>query len=239
MTIGRHPISLPAVAREAGLIAFAALVYFGVRGFTEDRIDRAFDNADTAAPRRGGARDRLGASVPGAAARSPMAPDAHELGVRVRPLARDRGLRDRALRLASRPIRPAPQRDVHLRAHRLPLLRGCPDGATADGRPRRRGHGDRILGGVSRPPAAGPDEQVRGVSEPARRLEPAPRDRALPGDDAPRCPRVRHCDAGGHGVRRRREREPLRARRRRRRRGRPRGARAGEGPGRTYNRPRG
>jgi hypothetical protein len=46
MTIGRHPISLPAVAREVGLIAFAAVAYFGVRGFTEDRIDRAFDNAD-------------------------------------------------------------------------------------------------------------------------------------------------------------------------------------------------
>jgi hypothetical protein len=46
MTIGRHPISLPAVTREVGLIAFAALAYFGVRGFTEDRIDRAFDNAD-------------------------------------------------------------------------------------------------------------------------------------------------------------------------------------------------
>lgn len=36
----------PAVAREIGLIAAAALVYFGVRGFTEDRVDRAFANAD-------------------------------------------------------------------------------------------------------------------------------------------------------------------------------------------------
>ena len=40
------PLVVTAVAREAGLIAFAALVYFGVRGFTEDRIGRAFDNAD-------------------------------------------------------------------------------------------------------------------------------------------------------------------------------------------------
>lgn len=36
----------PAVTREIGLIAAAALVYFGVRGFTEDRVDRAFANAD-------------------------------------------------------------------------------------------------------------------------------------------------------------------------------------------------
>ncbi|HEU4941822.1 MAG TPA: phosphatase PAP2 family protein [Gaiellaceae bacterium] len=35
-----------AVGREAGLIAAAALLYFGVRGFTEDRFDRAFANAD-------------------------------------------------------------------------------------------------------------------------------------------------------------------------------------------------
>jgi len=35
-----------AVAREAGLIVLAALVYFGVRGFTQDRVDRAFANAD-------------------------------------------------------------------------------------------------------------------------------------------------------------------------------------------------
>jgi membrane-associated phospholipid phosphatase len=35
-----------AVAREIAVIAVAALVYFGVRGLTESRIDRAFENAD-------------------------------------------------------------------------------------------------------------------------------------------------------------------------------------------------
>ena len=52
MSVPRPPLVVSAVAREAGLIAFAALVYFGVRGFTEDRIGRAFANADCAAPPR-------------------------------------------------------------------------------------------------------------------------------------------------------------------------------------------
>jgi hypothetical protein len=41
-----HAAPAYAFAREVGLIAAAALVYFGVRGFTEDRVDRAFENAD-------------------------------------------------------------------------------------------------------------------------------------------------------------------------------------------------
>jgi len=45
MSVPRPPLVVSAVAREAGLIALAALVYFGVRGFTEDRIGRAFANA--------------------------------------------------------------------------------------------------------------------------------------------------------------------------------------------------
>lgn len=35
-----------AVGREVGLIAIAALLYFGIRGFTGDRFHRAFANAD-------------------------------------------------------------------------------------------------------------------------------------------------------------------------------------------------
>jgi hypothetical protein len=41
-----HAISPRAVAREVGVIAAAALVYFGVRGSTEDKVGRAFENAD-------------------------------------------------------------------------------------------------------------------------------------------------------------------------------------------------
>jgi membrane-associated phospholipid phosphatase len=43
---GRHPVSARGVAREIGVIAVAALAYFGVRGSTEERIGSAFDNAD-------------------------------------------------------------------------------------------------------------------------------------------------------------------------------------------------
>jgi hypothetical protein len=42
----RQSISAGEVGRQIVLIVLAALVYFGVRGFTEDRIDRAYANAD-------------------------------------------------------------------------------------------------------------------------------------------------------------------------------------------------
>ena len=41
-----RPVAAAAIAREVAIIAAAALAYFGVRGFVEGRIHRAFENAD-------------------------------------------------------------------------------------------------------------------------------------------------------------------------------------------------
>lgn len=166
------------------------------------------------APSRARARNRLGARAAEPDPRPPVAPDGHELGVRVRPLAGDHRLGDRPVRLAPGPLRPAAERDVHLGPARVRLLRGLSGRASAVLRSRARRHHHQVLGGLSRPPAPGSDEQVRGLPEPARRLEPARRHRPLPGDDASRGSRLRVRDAGGDGLRRRRDSEPLRPRRR-------------------------
>ena len=111
------------------------------------------------------------------------------------------------------PLRPVAERDVRLGPGRLPALRGLPRRAAAPARPRARRHRHRALGRLSRPPATRPHEPVRGISQPARRLEPSRRDRAPDGGGAhsrlgsslSRC----RCD----GPRRDRDGEPLRHRR--------------------------
>ncbi|HET9324111.1 MAG TPA: phosphatase PAP2 family protein [Gaiellaceae bacterium] len=45
MSDRRHTFSVREIGREIALIAMAALVYFGVRGLTQGRVDHAFDNA--------------------------------------------------------------------------------------------------------------------------------------------------------------------------------------------------
>jgi membrane-associated phospholipid phosphatase len=45
-TTARERARVPAGAREAALVLFLILTYFGVRGLTEARIERAFANAD-------------------------------------------------------------------------------------------------------------------------------------------------------------------------------------------------
>ena len=173
-------------------------------------------------------RNRLGAPAPGAGHRPQVAGRGHELGLRLRPLAGDRGVRDRPLPAEPGSLPPAPERDVHLRTDRLRLLRGPSDGPAAARRPRHRGHGDRVLARLPGAAAARPDQPVRGLSEPPRGLEHPPRDRHLPGHDPALRTGLCGGHAGGHGLRGRRDREPLRPRRRRRHGRRARGATGGD-----------
>ena len=151
MTIGRRPISLPAVAREV----FAALAYFGVRGFTEDRIDRAFDNADTLLRLEGA----LGIDWE-RAFQEPLLDHQWLLT-----------LTNWVYVYGHWPVIAACGIALYVWRHDRYVLLGNavfisgligfvffagPDGAPADGRPRLRRHGDRVLGGGIAPSSRRP-----------------------------------------------------------------------------------
>ena len=162
---------------------------------------------------RGCARDRLGrrAAVRDAPQRRPRR--RRELGLHLGPLARDPRRCDRAVPLPAPALLPPPRRDDRLRPDRLSPLRALPRRAAAPARHRARRHGHAALRRVPRAPAARAHEPVRGVPQPARRLERPRRNRLADGGGEPRAAASRRCVADRDVARRRRHGEPLRDRR--------------------------
>ena len=223
-----------AFAREAALVGFAVLVYFGVRGLTEGHVDKAFANARELLR----IEDALGV--------------AWELEIQAVIVGHDvlTALANWVYVYGHWPVIAACGVLLYVyRRDRYRLLRNAmiisgligfvffaarPGGAAADGHAGDRGHRDGVLERLPGAAATGAHEPVRSAPEPALRLEPPARDRALPGVDEDRRPSVRRGHADRHGLRRGRHREPLRARRRPRSGRRPDRTRRGVPSPRTY-----
>ena len=206
-----------AFALEVALILFAVLVYFGVRGLTEGRVDKAFANAHALLrieEALGIAWElRIQGAILGHQALITATNWVYVYGhwpviaagaVLLYAYRRDkyRLLRDAMIIsgligfvfFAAVPVAPPRLAEP-----------GMVDTVT------EYSEGYRAL----QPPAS--HEPVRGAAEPALRLEPPPRNHPLPGKQAHRDPCLCSRHAGGNGARRRRHREPLRPGRRRRR----------------------
>jgi hypothetical protein len=135
----------------------------------------------------------------GAGRRKRRAHRDRELDLHLGPLARDHHGRNRPLSLSPRPLSAPAQRNAGLRCDRLRLLRPLPRRAAAPCRPDVGGHRHASLGGLPRTAAAWAHRPVRGVSQPALRVEPRRRRRCLGRDEARRDEGARGAGSPGHG----------------------------------------
>ena len=172
--------------QEAVIIAAAMLAYFGIRNLTVGSTHAAFANADRIVELERSLHVDFERSIQGVIVGSDF------LTMLVNwvyiwghwPVILS--VAHRALLLSPRPLLPAPQCALRLGRDRLRPLRLLPGGAAEAPRHRTRRHGDGAVERVPRAPATRPDEPVRGVPEPARRVERPRRPRPAGHDGAPR-----------------------------------------------------